>query len=43
MPVTATITQAPEKPGRLLLAIMAWQRQLAEQQRIHSMQEASAR
>jgi hypothetical protein len=25
-------TQSAEKPGRLLLAIMAWQRQLADRQ-----------
>jgi hypothetical protein len=28
---STTVTHPMEKPGRLLLAIMAWQRQLVEQ------------
>jgi hypothetical protein len=32
MPTTMIVTQPKEKPGRLLLAIMAWQRELAEKQ-----------
>ena len=43
MPTTSAVTQNLEKPGRLLLAIMAWQRQLAAQQKAHSTREASAR
>jgi hypothetical protein len=43
MLMTLAVTQSLEKPGRLLLAIMAWQRQLAEQQKAHSTREASAR
>lgn len=31
MLTTTTVTQPMEKPSRLLLAIMAWQRQLVEQ------------
>jgi hypothetical protein len=43
MLMTAAAIQTPEKPGRLLLAIMAWQRQLVEQQQAHSIPEALAR
>jgi hypothetical protein len=32
MATTTAVTQPNEKPGRLLLAIMAWQRQLMEKQ-----------
>jgi hypothetical protein len=43
MPTTSAVTQNLEKPGRLLLAIMAWQRQLAAQQKARSTLEVSAR
>lgn len=33
MPTSTVVTQAKEKPGRLLLAIKDWQRQLVEKQK----------